>query len=437
MDAGNGSDNDEMNLIFDNIDEWLNDEDKVVTYRWLSLTLNLHVNYAKHILDAFVKSDRGQKLSLAVTYCLSGHIQQSDDSVYKVFIVQSDEREAVTATISSPVSSHIYSIQKTRLKNPDMLYSADFDLIKCSGLTSAKLSAITCPLAVLKPRIEHAVKTTDNSSQPQTTLTKSSLVSSAVSHSTGQPVATSMSTGKATTTSKAANSGFGRLFGNVTKKKTESVTETTANVTAAVVSHSQTSSSDVKLPAVTSTCVSTKSKPCEKSNTQEQLKQAKNKATSSSTGLNRRRRILQMSSSDEDDDVVLSSAEELPASPEPQVNDRSDEPMEIVATEDDGQSRQQASTEGHSEPQQVMQRKLVSKTYVNEEGFMVTEKVWESEMVQSSPPTGGLQSVTAPPASISVQHKKVTDKKSTTTVAPSTAATCTKQSSLTKFFQKK
>uniref|UniRef100_D6RG54 DNA polymerase delta subunit 3 n=1 Tax=Mus musculus TaxID=10090 RepID=D6RG54_MOUSE len=35
-------------LYLENIDEFVTDQNKIVTYKWLSYTLGVHVNQAKH-----------------------------------------------------------------------------------------------------------------------------------------------------------------------------------------------------------------------------------------------------------------------------------------------------------------------------------------------------------------------------------------------------
>jgi len=107
---------------------------------------------------------------------------------------------------------------------------------------------------------------------------------------------------------------------------------------------------------------------------------AENEATSK-----KRRRIRQISSSEEEEEANDEKEDRdlyIPPSPEEEVVV---EPIAITSTDlksktvDVKQERIGSSDQLATTNYQTSQRKLVSKTYVNDEGFIVTEKVWESQ----------------------------------------------------------
>jgi len=117
--AENGGSNSDQKMYLENLDEWINDENKLVTYKWLSRTLSLHVNHAKHLLDLFVQSreppiaESTAPSGLSVTYCLAGLVRGKGDGgcVFTIRLVRGKDRRKVVAEFVPPVSCHVYSVQ--------------------------------------------------------------------------------------------------------------------------------------------------------------------------------------------------------------------------------------------------------------------------------------------------------------------------------------
>ncbi|XP_074070670.1 DNA polymerase delta subunit 3 [Macrotis lagotis] len=70
-------------LYLENIDEFVTDQNKIVTYKWLSYTLGVHVNQAKQMLYDYVERKRKENsgAQLHVTYLVSGNLVQNGNSV--------------------------------------------------------------------------------------------------------------------------------------------------------------------------------------------------------------------------------------------------------------------------------------------------------------------------------------------------------------------
>uniref|UniRef100_A0A3P8YUX2 DNA polymerase delta subunit 3 n=1 Tax=Esox lucius TaxID=8010 RepID=A0A3P8YUX2_ESOLU len=136
-------------LYLDNIDEFVNDQNKIVTYKWLSLTLGVHVNVAKQMLFHYLDQKRKESSAqLHATYLVSGKIVENGTTGHKVSVVREDQLEEAKSKMSLTVSVHVYSVQKAVLKDSGPLYSADYDAVKDNLRSSCRYSAIRCADAV-------------------------------------------------------------------------------------------------------------------------------------------------------------------------------------------------------------------------------------------------------------------------------------------------
>ena len=107
-------------MYMENLEEWVMEEDKVVTYKYLSRSLKVHVNVAKQMLFNFTQSKPGQ---CVVVYLVSGLVRtkESDisgdgvtlDTTQKVLLVKDTDLENVKSKFSEVLSQHIYSVQKS------------------------------------------------------------------------------------------------------------------------------------------------------------------------------------------------------------------------------------------------------------------------------------------------------------------------------------
>ncbi|XP_067280036.1 DNA polymerase delta subunit 3 [Pseudorasbora parva] len=137
-------------LYLDNIDEFVIDQNKIVTYKWLSLTLGVHVNTAKQMLYHYLDQKRRESsgTSLHATYLVSGKFVENGSACHKVSVVREDKLEAVKAKMDVTISVHVYSVQRAELKDSSPLYSTDYDAVKENLKNCNKYSAIHCAAAV-------------------------------------------------------------------------------------------------------------------------------------------------------------------------------------------------------------------------------------------------------------------------------------------------
>ncbi|NWI92381.1 DPOD3 polymerase, partial [Pitta sordida] len=140
-------------LYLDNIDEFVTDHNRVVTYKWLSYTLGVHVNQAKQMLYDYVERKRKENsgAQLHVTYLVAGNLLQNGHVCHKVAVVREDKLEAMKSRLSLIASVHVYSIQKALLKDSSPLYNTDYDIVKTNLHNCSKFSAIRCDAAVPRP----------------------------------------------------------------------------------------------------------------------------------------------------------------------------------------------------------------------------------------------------------------------------------------------
>lgn len=132
-------------LYLDNIDEYVHDHNKIVTYKWLSLTLGVHVNTAKQMLFHYLDHKRKESSAqLHATYLVSGKCEDNGHSSHKVSVVREEQLEDFKAKLSLIVSEHVYSVQKALLRDSGPLYSVDYDAVKDNLKDCSRFSAIRC-----------------------------------------------------------------------------------------------------------------------------------------------------------------------------------------------------------------------------------------------------------------------------------------------------
>ena len=101
----------------ENLKEWVYEESKIVTYKWLSKQLSVHVNIAKQMLFDFTQSHLKdeKKTELEVIYLLAGRLSSSPKSI-KVSLVKSSDLAAKEAELVSLTSKHVYAVSKSETK---------------------------------------------------------------------------------------------------------------------------------------------------------------------------------------------------------------------------------------------------------------------------------------------------------------------------------
>ncbi|XP_020620218.1 DNA polymerase delta subunit 3-like isoform X1 [Orbicella faveolata] len=141
---------DDEELYLANLDEFVNDEDKIVTYKWLSRTLSVPVNKAKQMLYAFAQKQKTSKSAshLNITYIVGGRCSLDGEKVHRYVITQDENLEETKKSFSVVTSLHIYSIQKCQLKDSNSLYTVDYDMQRQHNNESNRWSHVHCSAAV-------------------------------------------------------------------------------------------------------------------------------------------------------------------------------------------------------------------------------------------------------------------------------------------------
>merc|ERR1711962_1459903 len=219
----------EEDMIMDNIDEYLNDECRVVSYKWLSLSFSLDVNKATQVLQNYLDKKNNNE-NLDVVYFLGGKVTNGTTISFQYKLVKASSLEEAKKSFESVSTCHIYSIQKTCVKDAGVLYSSDVDIVKenlsnlnvCSGIQCSSLKDFDetaeerCKGGVAPPPPPPPVnnshgfdkKPSDTPTEPTSKPTASVTSSSGGSKDKGKPKKETTSKsffGKASTTKKASS----------------------------------------------------------------------------------------------------------------------------------------------------------------------------------------------------------------------------------------
>lgn len=443
-------------LYLDNIDEYVNDHDKIVTYKWLSLTLGVHVNTAKQMLYHYLDHKRKESSAqLHATYLVSGKFVGNGQTSHKVSVVREDQLDDFKAKMSLIVSVHIYSVQKALLKDSGPLYSVDYDAVKDNLKNCSKYSAIRCASAVPMSSLElQQSREMQRAPEPEPVVKKPTMNGEANAASkpstkpqkgimgmfANKPAPKNQDSSKQEVKSEkkedapvvdapkskpaAKANPMMNFFGNQTAKKPEKtvkVEEAAQSSTTAEQQH-QSSRPEEKQdapakesPKDTKKDSRSKTKRIEDSDSEEEKMEKK-----------KRRRIKKPEPDSSDEDVVPDSPQQKEtkeASPSPK--------MEVEPV-----------SHSHQVPSETKTRKrrrvLKSRTFVDDEGCIVTEKGYESESYSEGEDDfqAPKQAIKNPfPAKLPASHRE--DEKKSQKKSSANANKGTKQASIMGFFQKK
>ncbi|XP_072707097.1 DNA polymerase delta subunit 3 isoform X2 [Ciconia boyciana] len=461
----------EDELYLENIDEFVTDQNRIVTYKWLSYTLGVHVNQAKQMLYDYVERKRKENsgAQLHVTYLVAGNLFQNGHVCHKVAVVREDKLEAMKSKLATIASVHVYSIQKALLKDSGPLYNTDYDIVKTNLHNCSKFSAIQCAAAV--PRTSAEVSQAQTSLQagsqtqsdtdavsvpvvnghgPSTTKQPSQqpkgIMGMFAAKAASKPQDTNKETkaeakeapgvsavsSKPPAKSNIMNNFFGKAAMN--KLKVNSVPEQPKEEKE-VVKPSVPVAEPESSP---NTVVEKPGKKTEPARIQQKDKKSKMKRVDKSDNeeerdpenLKRKRKRIKQLQSDSSDE------EDVPPSPTPEEEKApSPPPVPALKTE-----LEPASTEvSAGGRRRKRKRVLKSKMFIDEEeGCMVTEKVYESEsctdseddFAKSKPPAAHKQPALP-------MKKEPKEERKNLKKGAATANRANKQISITGFFQKK
>ncbi|CAK6448983.1 unnamed protein product [Pipistrellus nathusii] len=460
-------------LYLENIDEFVTDQNKIVTYKWLSYTLGVHVNQAKQMLYDYVERKRKENsgAQLHVTYLVSGSLVQNGHVCHKVAVVREDKLEAVKSKLAVTASIHVYSIQKAMLKDSGPLFNTDYDILKSNLQNCSKFSAIQCAAAV--PR---ASETSSSEKFEQSNLQVSSetqATSELTANGHGPPTSKQIShqpkgimgmfaskaasknqdtnketkteakevTNASSTSNKAPGKGtvmsnfFGKAAMNKLKVNLDSEQEVKEEK---VVEQPLLSVTEPKLAAPAGLKKSSKKAEPVKMQQKEKKKgkrvEFSDDETKETVNMKKKRRRLKLPESDSSEDEVVPDSPGIYEAESPSPPPFASSPPEpATKTEPEPPSVKSLSGENKRKRKRV----LKSKTFVDEDGCIVTEKVYESESCTDSEEELKVKtSSTHRPPAMTVKKEPKEERKGP---KKGTAALgkANRQVSITGFFQRK
>lgn len=128
----------EIDVHLEALAGYINDEDKLVTYKWLSKELGVHVNLSKQILFEYWENRRENKNCITATFLLIGYLK---DGGMRVEVVKEADRESAKKNFDKIISEHVYSLQKTL---------PELELLAITDKGDSQLSAVRCTESVIR-----------------------------------------------------------------------------------------------------------------------------------------------------------------------------------------------------------------------------------------------------------------------------------------------
>ncbi|VDP49942.1 unnamed protein product [Schistosoma margrebowiei] len=131
-------------LLFENLDEKLEDEDGFITASWLSITFDLNIDASRRLMAAYLQA----RDNLSSVYLLTGISKQND---ILVKLANSDQLSLAQKSFSFPPKCVVYSIQRRQCKDSlslacyDLLHNISTDQLK--RLTSIPWESSSDPLS--------------------------------------------------------------------------------------------------------------------------------------------------------------------------------------------------------------------------------------------------------------------------------------------------
>ncbi|XP_029970711.1 DNA polymerase delta subunit 3 isoform X2 [Salarias fasciatus] len=446
-------------LYLDNIDEYVNDHDKIVTYKWLSLTLGVHVNTAKQMLFHYLDHKRKESSAqLHATYLVSGKFVDNGQTSHRVSVVREEQLEDFKSKMSPIVSVHVYSVQKALLKDSGPLYSVDYDAVKDNLQNCSKYSAIRCasaePMSSLELQLARE-KQQAPAPEPETKRSGMNGDTGVASKPCAKPQKgimgmfsnkpknqESVKEVKSEQKEEAAveppkskpaakTNPMMNFFGNQTAKKADKPVKQEDEKPAAAPPSTQAAPPPPQ----------SRSKPEEEDKSAAGEPQKDSKKDSKKDSRSKAKRVVD---SDSDDEKMEKKKRRRIKKPEPDSSDEDvipDSPQPTETKEKTPSPKKQLLpvTHSHGNPEVKIRKRrrvLKSRNFVDDEGCMVTEKVYESESYSDSEDDfkaakpAPKDPVKAKLPSTSKQDEKKSQKKAS-------ANKTTKQASIMGFFHKK
>ncbi|XP_040026787.2 DNA polymerase delta subunit 3 isoform X2 [Gasterosteus aculeatus] len=438
-------------LYLDNIDEYVNDQDKIVTYKWLSLTLGVHVNTAKQMLYHYLDHKRKESSApLHATYLVSGKFVHKGQPSHRVSVVKEDQLEDFKSKMSLIVSVHVYSVQKALLKDSGPLYSVDYDAVKDNLKNCSRYSAISCADAV---PVSSALQARDVQRAPTPEPENRKLCANGDADVASKP------------STKPQNGIMGMFANKSAPKKQDSGKAVTSEQKEDAPVDAAKSKPEAKANPMTNFFgLSQAAKKAEKPVTHEEAARSSSSSAAAAeqqrpgeekkaaaverpkeAKKDSRSKSKRLVDSDSEEEKMEKKKRRRIKKPEPESSDEDvipDSPQQMETREPSPSPKKKAEplshSHGNSETKTRKRRRVLkSRTSLDDEGCMVTEKGYESESyseaeddARASKAAKGLIPAKAAPSTKA-------DEKRSQKKTPASANKGSKQASIMGFFQKK
>jgi len=379
-------------LYLENLDEWILEEEKVITYKSLSKNLKVHVNVAKQMLFNYVKTKADVKLGLV--YLVSGLVEddkyQDDEatvsSSQKVLLVKEKDLETVKSKFTEILSQHIYSVQKSSENiNVTPLFLADHNPQEDPSATSS-LAAIkhknAVPREAVVPRIipKKEIKPEPSAVKEEKKVIAKKPVGIEAAFAKSSSKSSPVKNEAAKSNNKPSKSGgkdkpsIASMFAKQTSKPKPSKTDAEEKENIA----NQKIEAEANTDKVVKEEVDVKTKANNVKIKQSKVSNAKSKTDDSK----KRKRIQVMSDSEDDDDDDKDNED---VNPNDQLDEEAPPVSKLIESDDEEeipatpvQEKVKSKLSGTSKPGRRRVRKLVDKTYMDDKGYFVTKKEYES-----------------------------------------------------------
>ncbi|XP_058543757.1 DNA polymerase delta subunit 3 isoform X2 [Neofelis nebulosa] len=405
---------------------------------------------------------------LHVTYLVSGSLIQNGHSCHKVAVVREDKLEAVKSKLAVTASIHVYSIQKAMLKDSGPLFNTDYDILKSNLQNCSKFSAIQCAAAVPRAPAESSSSEKFEQSDLQVsseTQANNELTTNGHSPPTSKQILQQpkgimgMFASKAASKTQEANKetkteakevssagnkapGKGNVMNNFFGKAAMNKLKVNLDSEQAVkeekiVEQPPVSVTEPKLAAPTGL-----KKPGKKAEPVKMQQKEKKRGkrmelsddeTKETESMKKKRRRIKLPESDSSEDEVIPDSPgdyeaESPSPPPP----ASPPPEPVPKTEPEPPSVKSSNGE-----KRKRKRVLKSKTFVDEEGCIVTEKVYVSESCTDSEEELKMKTSSVHRPSAMMVKKEPKEERKGPKKGTAALGKANRQVSITGFFQRK
>uniref|UniRef100_A0A6M2DI03 DNA polymerase delta subunit 3 n=1 Tax=Xenopsylla cheopis TaxID=163159 RepID=A0A6M2DI03_XENCH len=204
-------DDESKNIFLQNLDEYILDEERIVTSRWLANTLNISYKDSTNVLSTWIENKKDSE-NLLVTFAVTG--KRKDGSLIVTILRDYAVEDFVQDLIE--VSKSVYSAQKGALKNIQLLAACNEGFSSCLDCIKGPLNerrVVPSLTLEVKPSVQPDIKI---KSEKQNGIS----VTSNINKKESETLPTSQKPSKAKEINKG---GIANFFNKPGAKKTGSV----------------------------------------------------------------------------------------------------------------------------------------------------------------------------------------------------------------------